>query len=572
MDLRPIFNIAEITHRLGAENVVLSPGSRSAPLTLAFSRNKNLKSYVINDERSAAFIAMGMSLGSSKPVVLACTSGTAVYNYAPAIAEAFFQQVPLIIMTADRPPEWVGQEDGQTIFQTGIYGKHVKKSFEYPVDTAHKDAELHGYRIISEAFQLACEWPRGPVHINFPFREPFYPAKGEKITADSDVPVIQTEYSDPDLSPSSWEKFRDLWLESGNILIAGGQYAKGKETTKLLSALSTEHHIPVCGDVISNLHEVEGIINLADVFLGGLADDKSSGLQPDLLITFGQSTISKSLKLYFRKNKPRQHWHIQPSGSAHDTFQTLTDVLHTTPERLLSKALEWKRDDEFIIRKQENFHELWSIAQRNAERLIDTFFSKGNWGEFEAARELVKSIPGGSSLHLANSMPVRLANFSGIHETGDVKVFANRGTSGIDGSNGTAAGVALVDRSMNILLTGDMAFFYDRNAFWHKYDLSNLRILVLNNHAGGIFGMIDGPSDQPELKEYFETDQFLTAESTAREFGFDYFHCTDKKGFTDALPKFLSENKKPVILEVETGNEENKKIYREFKKYIRKEL
>ena len=173
--LQPIWNIAHICYKHGIENVIISPGSRSAPLTLAFARHENLNCKVVADERSAAFVALGIAQQTGKPVVLICTSGSAAYNYAPAIAEAYFQQIPLLVLTADRPPEWIDQLDGQTIRQNNIYGKHVKESYTLPVDLSHKDAIWHVGRIVSEAINLSKTYPFAPVHINAPFREPFYP-------------------------------------------------------------------------------------------------------------------------------------------------------------------------------------------------------------------------------------------------------------------------------------------------------------------------------------------------------------------------------------------------------------
>lgn len=191
MSLQPVYDIAEICAKKGITHAVISPGSRSAALTLAFVRHPSIKTFIIPDERSAGFIALGMAQQLRKPVVTICTSGTAVYNLGPAIAEAFFQQVPLVVLTADRPPEWVAQQDGQTIFQRNIFGAHVKQSYELPVSRQHPDEAWHVNRIINEAVNLSLDLPPGPVHINAPFREPFYPASsGEIIRYSSDVRTI----------------------------------------------------------------------------------------------------------------------------------------------------------------------------------------------------------------------------------------------------------------------------------------------------------------------------------------------------------------------------------------------
>lgn len=217
--LQPIWNIAHICHKQGIENVIISPGSRSAPLTLAFVRHKNLKCKVVADERSAAFIALGIAQQTNKPVVLICTSGSAAYNYAPAIAEAYFQQIPLLVLTADRPPEWIDQFDGQTIRQTNIYGKHVKESYTLPVDLSHQDAVWHVERTISEAINLAKTYPAAPVHINAPFREPFYPPVENQeeedinnyyenqVKYDIDVKIIEQIHSRPKIGTHYWKSF-----------------------------------------------------------------------------------------------------------------------------------------------------------------------------------------------------------------------------------------------------------------------------------------------------------------------------------------------------------------------------
>ncbi len=195
MRLQPIFDIAELCALKGVTQAILCPGSRCAPLTLAFSRHNNFKVRSISDERSAAFIATGIAQQSRSPVVLVCTSGSAAYNFAPAVAEAFFQQIPLIIFTADRPKEWIDQYDGQTIRQENIFGVHVKKSFSLPEDYEHGDAIWYIHRSINEAINLSEEFPKGPVHINIPFREPLYPAKNEKVTFNKNLKVISIKKS-----------------------------------------------------------------------------------------------------------------------------------------------------------------------------------------------------------------------------------------------------------------------------------------------------------------------------------------------------------------------------------------
>jgi 2-succinyl-5-enolpyruvyl-6-hydroxy-3-cyclohexene-1-carboxylate synthase len=198
--LQPIIDLASICAQKGVKNAILSPGSRCAPITLAFARHPDIQTRTISDERSAAFIALGMAQQLNMPVVLICTSGSAAYNYAPGVAEAFFQQIPLIVITADRPPEWIDQWDGQTIRQTEIYGKHVKGFFQFPDEYGHQDKVWHANRIVNEAINLSKEFPAGPVHINIPLREPFYPEETEIFDFFKKVRIIEPMYSEPVLS------------------------------------------------------------------------------------------------------------------------------------------------------------------------------------------------------------------------------------------------------------------------------------------------------------------------------------------------------------------------------------
>jgi 2-succinyl-5-enolpyruvyl-6-hydroxy-3-cyclohexene-1-carboxylate synthase len=254
--LQPIYDIAEICSRKGLTNAVLCPGSRCAPLTLAFSRHSKITTRTFSDERSAGFVALGMAQQSGTPTVMVCTSGTAAYNFAPAVAEAYFSQTPLIVFTADRPAEWIAQHDGQTIYQAEIFGKHVKKSFQLPQEYDHADSLWAINRIVNEAINLSLEEPRGPVHINAPFREPLSPEPKEKFDFSKEVRVmdqVPTHYS------LSAEHIQKLWQELNKftkILIVAGQHDYNNGLMSSLSGFLQLHPVPVIGDIISNLNSV----------------------------------------------------------------------------------------------------------------------------------------------------------------------------------------------------------------------------------------------------------------------------------------------------------------------------
>ncbi|MDO7848110.1 2-succinyl-5-enolpyruvyl-6-hydroxy-3-cyclohexene-1-carboxylic-acid synthase [Hymenobacter sp. M29] len=607
--MQAIHNIAEICARHGITDVVLSPGSRSAPLTLAFARHPDLTVRVVPDERAAAFIGLGIAQAQRRAVALVCTSGTAGLNYAPAVAEAFFQHIPLVIFTADRPPEWIDQLDGQTIRQRNLYGAHAKGAFEFPVDTSHADAKWHSARIVNEAINLAQAAPAGPVQVNVPLREPFYPKAGEEIVYERDVQITHNHDSKPTLSPAEILDLRQQLRAAGRVVVVAGQQPSNPGLLAALYEFAQARQVPVVGDIIANVGEVSAV-QRQDIFLAGLSKDDKVALKPDLLITFGQSLISKSLKLFLRDAAPAQHWHLQAAGEAADTFRSLTRVVRVQPavffQQLsvlkISEGVVFKGSNPIlsapqILSKHSDFGSnpngatdnpvvtsansevrnviqpvTWQHADAAAAKFLRQFFTDESqpFNEFSAFRHALAALLESTALHLANSMAVRYANILGLPQGRQIEVFANRGTSGIDGCTSTAVGAALAQPGRPVvLLTGDVAFFYDRNAFWHNYPLPNLRVVLFNNHGGGIFRIIDGPRQQPELDEFFETRQLLTAENTARDFNLRYFPVLSFAELEAALPVFFAAETGAAILEVFTDSKTNAAFFEEYRAAVK---
>ena len=581
-------NVPEICAQLGITDVVLSPGSRCAPLTIAFARHPGITVRTVPDERAAAFIGLGIAQAQRRAVALVCTSGTAALNYAPAVAEAFFQQIPLVVFTADRPPEWIDQLDGQTIRQTNLYGAHAKGAFTLPVDLTHPDAKWHATRLVNEAINLAQREPAGPVQVNVPLREPFYPKAGEAIAFDAVKVIREVEYATVDD-----ESFPDLLREirkSRRVLVVAGQNPPDEELQTNARLFSDNTAVPVVADGIANLNagvaayqvwdDVELSPHVApdfalhahDVFLAGLPQERQAALRPDLLITFGQSLISKSLKLFLRAAAPKQHWHVQAAGEAADTFRSLTRIIRLPPAAFLEGiALEAELDDPAPAR-QRDYCAAWKQTNTSATDFLADFFQQPNppFNEFSAIQQALALLPDRTALHLANSMAVRYANIIGLPTNRHIEVFANRGTSGIDGCTSTAVGGALAQPGRPVvLLTGDVAFFYDRNAFWQNYPTPNLRVILLNNHAGGIFRLIDGPRQQPELEEFFETRQPLRAENTARDFGLRYFAVSTFSELESALPVFFADDGGAALLEITTDSATNAAFFEEYRKAVK---
>lgn len=504
-----IYDLVGLCAEFGVEKAVVCPGSRCAPLLIGFGKHPNIETISVTDERSAGFMALGLAQQSGNPVVLVCTSGTAAQNFAPAITEAFYQDVPLIVLTADRPPEWIDQWDGQSIHQEKLYEPHVKGSFIYD----EENVDVGG-----SALGLALEAAMGPVHLNIPIEEPFYPESLEEVQ----IATKGTRFTKEKISKigkTVLDEFESLLNDSEKVMILGGQMAPNKELVDILN----QFDVNVVGDVISNLHGVENVIKSS----GLIFNTKDDLLAPDFLITFGRSIISKNLKLYLRKHKPKTHWHIG-EGMVGDPFQSLTKTLVTTP---ITFFTEWVKiiatKDTKILNEKSDYLTLFLNEQKSVIQKFNSELEELSFNYFSAVRKVIQLLPEKSVLHLGNSMPIRIANFIGVNDP-TIDIWCNRGTSGIDGVVSTAVGHALAEPNRkHTLIIGDLSFFYDRNGLWLNHEFpTNLQIVILNDSGGGIFNMIPGPSKQDGLTHLFTTPHKHTAELTAQEFNMDYRSAT----------------------------------------------
>lgn len=546
------FDTSEICYQLGIRDAVFSPGSRNAPLSISFSRHPHLRTRVVVDERSAGFIALGIAQHTQRPVVLCCTSGTALLNYGPAIAEAYYSRTPLIIMSGDRPSEWIDQWDGQTIKQQNVFQAFVKAFIQMPTSLDFEDARWAYQTKIAQGFHLATQ-SRRPVHLNFPFREPFYPDKNQKLAISQDLKIIK---SYPAKKQANCEGLIHDWAKATKKIIVIGQGTLSEDCKNQLRRLASQG-IPIIADIISNGHALTDVIQHQDLFLNNSALQES--LTPDLVLTFGRSIISKNLKLFLRKSAAIQ-WHIDPQPELQDPYQRLLGVIEGNPEQVLNKLIDPGQPSQV-------FANHWQVAQRQTAKLLIQY--QAPFSEFSAMQEVLKKVPRDIQIHLSNSMPVRYANFLGIAPS-KTRVWANRGTSGIDGSNGTAVGHALSSDQLSLLLTGDLSFLYDRNAFFHNEDLSHMRIVVFNNFGGGIFDLIPGP----EALDPAEKDKFLTTphqkdlSHSALDLGFDYQKCIDSSELNAILIHFFEPSAKGKLLEIQTQHPINKQVFQALKKII----
>lgn len=537
-----IFNTAHVCHQLGVEHAVMSPGSRNAPLTISFARHQQIKKWIIPDERAAGFIALGIAQQTNSPVVLCCTSGTALLNYAPAIAEAYYREIPLIVLSADRPPELIDQRDGQTIRQFEVLRNHVKHSTQLPLIDSEKAAIEYTEELIS-SIQQGQMLPKGPIHINVPFKEPFYPKGNEELSYE-DVTI-------PNIKSIPTEEINFDISQFGKVLILIGQNDPDPELDSLLEQLK---NIPILRFPLNNLQVG---IDHADLFI-----QEQEELRPDLLVTSGLSVLSKKMKSFLRTFKPKKHIHFDPSGVAVDTFQTSPNTIQCSLNEFLKKTNFTQTNSDYTSR--------WLKLESIALDSIKSYLSQVDYSETVVANAIIDTVPVDAQLHLSNSMPVRYADIFGVKRS--VSCFSNRGTSGIDGCTSTALGSSLVSDKLNVLLTGDLAFLYDRNAFFHNYNVPNLRIVVLNNHGGGIFRLIDGPSNLPELEDYFETRHDRTAEYICAENNLTYIKADNLDVLKNQLNGFYEDSDRAKVLEVFTEPETNQRVYKELKEYINERI
>jgi 2-succinyl-5-enolpyruvyl-6-hydroxy-3-cyclohexene-1-carboxylate synthase len=548
-----VFDTSEICYQHGVRHAVFSPGSRNAALSISFNRNEKIDTRVIVDERSAGFIALGIAQQTGRPVVLCCTSGTALLNYGPAIAEAYFQRIPLIILSADRPPEWIDQWDGQTIRQGNVLANHVVAFEQMPVDRTHADAQWEYRRKLSMGILRAQE---GPVHLNIPFREPFYPSPFEDWQFSKINPIkIHKE----GITHHFEAQLINEWSQASKKLIILGQGIPGQATLSLLHEIATEQHVPVINEVTGNGHALPEVISHQDLFL--MNAEVGTDLSPDLVLTIGLSTLSKNLKKLIRSSSA-VHWHLDESKQfPGDTFQQLSNIIQAKPETFLTNLLNAKAQDI-------GFKEKWLKANRHAEMSLESL-SGMKYSEFVTFKRILESLPPEGILHLSNSMPVRYANFLGIRHP-HLTIYCNRGTSGIDGTNSTAVGHAMSSEKQVILLTGDLSFLYDRNAFFHEYDISNLRIVVFNNFGGGIFDLIPGPSklDENEKEKHFTTPHHKEMKHSALDAGMLYYKANDEITLELALNEFFERSDRPKLLEIQTASKVNQEVYQTIKNSI----
>lgn len=542
--------LAQTLKAYGVEDVVVSPGSRNAPIAIHFAESEYFNCYSIVDERSAAFVAMGMSISTKKPTAITCTSGSAAANYYPAITEAFYANIPLLVLTADRPTDYVDIFDGQTIRQKNLFQQHSFGDFELMEDSK-PEAEEYNAEIIKRAVELCVE-KSGPVHINIPLEEPLY----DLISELPNLPDIENT-----LQPKPYTLPAELaaeWNTSKRILILAGTLSDNQELENQLSQLVKNHSVVVLSEVNSNLHN-EKFFRHIDRYVLNFKEEEFAQYAPDLLITVGQNVVSKKVKQFLRKARPKAHWHIDEVWHP-DTYFALTRKITTKPEIFFGKLLN------IVSLEPQAYFNLWDVLRHKQDARHAEYVARTGFSDFYFFQLLAQKVPENFDIHFSNSSAIRYAQLFEYRN----RIFCNRGTSGIDGSTSTAMGYAIKSNRPTLLVTGDLSFFYDINGLWNQYIPPFTRIIIFNNSEGNIFKIIPGPrnSNESVLDEFIATRHHRNAELIAKHFGFDYTRVEDDRTLERVLGNFFNPDSQPKILEVYTGEINNADILRGYFNYL----
>ena len=565
-------------------DVVISPGSRNVPLAIGFASNKKFKCYSIVDERSAAFFALGLSQKSKKPTILICTSGSALLNYYPALAEAYYSEIPLIILSADRPEYKINIGDGQTINQSNVFEKNILYSNSLKQDCSHATEEIiksnlqkivndkadyskieklqksiqkNNEEIIEIAFNLSINKMQ-PVHLNVPMEEPLY-----EFNDSPSISVKVKKKPEKKLSLTDLDNFYKAINKASKIMILIGVSDGNILSKKSIQKINSCSSIIVMKEHTSNVFN-ESFISNIDRLIGPIelqsnSDSLFDELSPEIVISLGGMIVSKKIKSFLRNYKPRKHFHIGNNISK-DSFYLGVEHINTNANKFFENIDLNKSDSKYF--------EKWNQLDYSKLDLHNRYMKVINFSDLKVFEILTNWIPKKYNIQVANSTPIRYFQLFDLKNKN--MMFANRGTSGIDGSTSTAIGSSVQNDSPVLLVTGDLSFFYDVNALWNNHIPKNFRIIIINNSGGGIFKILPGFKENNLFSEFIETQHNLSARLIAKMFNFNYTRVSTKFGLNLYLRTFFKNSKKPKILEIKTSSVKSTKILKEYFRYLSK--
>ena len=545
--------LVETMHFHGVNHAVVSPGSRNAPLIIALSRSR-IKTHIVVDERSAAYVALGIAQQLKAPVALVCTSGTALLNYAPAVAEAYYQKIPLIVVSADRPQEWIDQDDSQTIRQFKALDQFVKRSYDIPARCDDDTAVWYAERIAHDAMMEATSLRRAPVHINVQLAEPLNGLTTEpyKLRRIHHFPSYDGICRDDII------KLKGQLLHK-RVMIIAGFMEMNEPLRQALNAIAVNDYAVVLTETISNMAD-DFTINAIDRTLLAI-DENDKRYYPDVVITIGGAIVSRKIKAFLRKVKP-DHWYVGLNDVTVDCFQSLTRRIEANPDTFIPTLFQ----DSLTVK---SFCTIWKDAHTAGLRRHHKYLEKIGWSDMKAYETIFdfyqQNHPDNLIMHLSNGTTIRYAQLFGDRVI--APNFCNRGVSGIDGCTSTAIGAAMVNGPA-VLITGDMSFLYDISALSAITPKLQLKIVVVDNGGGGIFRFIDSTASLPELEKYFVVKRNLDVEKVAASFGIKTYRADNADSLYEQLSNMMVEDG-PAVLVVKTDGKRSAEILKNYFKTIK---
>ena len=540
-------------------DVVLCPGSRNGPLIHTLAGCGQFDCRVIVDERSAGYFALGIALAKKKAVVLVCSSGTAAVNFAPAVAEAYYQNIPLVVVTADRPAYWIDQLENQCIRQTDLYRNFIKQSCELPLEES--DTQLwSGLCLLNDILNTAVSGRPGPVHINIPLEEPLHRTGDAPLP---DVKVVEQAGIRMALDEKALAGAVEDINRADKILVLAGQDSGDAELDLSLALFAEKNGALVAAEHLGNRQiPSDYCCTRPELVLGSISPADAAVFQPDLLITFGRHFVSKRIRQYLREYKPDRHIHVDAGGGHMDTYQALTRVCAMAPEQFFEQMAGVQ-----VKKSSGEYARTWKDREKTAAQIFKNYLEQVPFSDFRVCADVLSAVPKDSIVHLGNSSTVRYAVLNpGIQ---GVTWLGNRGTSGIDGSVSTAVGYASCNSKINTLILGDLSFFYDSNGLWNKYLGENFRVILLNNGGGNIFSFVEdlagrtGAANQQVFETCFFAGHTAKAKGLASAFGLDYLQAESGSSLDKALEKLYNPDRSvPTLLEVFTDAPTNTQVFK----------
>ena len=543
----------------GVSDAVVCPGSRNAPIVHNLSVCEAIRCRPVTDERSAAFYALGLAIATRRPTVVCVTSGSALLNVMPAVAEAAYQHVPLVVISADRPQQWIDQLDGQTIPQSDALGRFVRKAVQLP--EPHNDEERWlCRRLVNEAMHLATCRQGAPVHINVPISEPLFEFDTEQLPQLSRFNNIKRAA----INDASMD-MPDAFHDATRPMIVIGQLAHGTVSHETIRSLSEKYVVmsePLSNPSYMTIHFDEAVRYIVsdNSSINDDEDDKTA-YYPDYVIYVGDTLVSKPARRFLRNAKVPSCLITPDAADIHDPLMTLTDIVECDSDSinaLLASLCDAPDTDERC-----RFHDRWQsfldACAAHADAYAPEYSQMATVKYFE---EQLADLDIDICVHYANSSAVRLACIYAQHY-----VWCNRGVNGIEGSLSTAAGFSLATHDMTVCVIGDLSFFYDQNALWNSNLRGNLRIILLNNRGGGIFRQLPGLSDSPAADDLVMASHENTAQGICTQNDIGYLSAKNMDEMQIGVVTLLTrESERPMLLEVFTdSNDDVKALEKYFK-------